>query len=110
MQRYSRRTRWFHTFVYLVTFLLFATGGWLLFGQEGNPSVIARLTHVADVELHVDLGWALAIAALAVLTVGWRGTATFVKETFRSHPGDFGWLATWPRALFTGRFRRHSGH
>ena len=110
LRRYSRRTRWLHSFVYLVTFILFATGGWLLFGQEGKPSVLARLSGIADTEIHVDSGWLLVALAVVAVTIGWRGTRAFWRETLHFSPGDAGWLGKWPAALFTGHFQRHDGH
>lgn len=110
MQRYSRRTRWLHTLVYLATSLLFATGGWLFLGHEGDPSVLARLVRLPDTELHVYVGWGLTALAAGTTLLGWRGLKAFVRETFRSDAGDLKWFAAWPAALFTGAFRRHEGH
>ena len=42
--RHSRRVRWFHTAVYLVTLPLMFTGWWLLLGAEGSPSFLSTIT------------------------------------------------------------------
>lgn len=81
-----------------------------MFGREGDPSVLARVARLPDTELHVYIGWLLAILAVGVPVIGWRGMATFARETFRSDAGDLKWFAAWPAALFTGTFRRHEGH
>jgi hypothetical protein len=58
VERYRRRARWFHAAVYITVLLLLATGWWLLLGQEGNPSLFARLTGIPDTSLHKMVGWA----------------------------------------------------
>jgi formate dehydrogenase subunit gamma len=93
-----------------VTLLLLATGWWLLTGREGQPSPIARLLGVPDVQLHVWLGWALLIMALLPLPFAIRGVKTFVRETVRRDKGDLRWLIRLPAAIVTGRFPRHDGH
>lgn len=108
--RHSRRARWLHAAVYLTTIPLLWTGWWLLAGEEGNPSLLARAFGVADIRVHVWAGRALAILALAAVTIGWRGTRTFLRETFRRDPGDARWWARWPAGALTGRFARHEGH
>lgn len=110
LRRYSRRTRWLHTFVYLVTIILFATGGWLLFGREGKPSILARLSSLPDTEIHIDAGWVLLALGVISVTIGWRGTHSFWRETLRFSRSDATWLVKWPPALFSGRFPRHDGH
>jgi formate dehydrogenase subunit gamma len=110
VQRYPRKARRFHAAVYIVTLLLLATGWWLLAGREGQPSPIARLTGIPDVQLHVWLGWALLVIAVVPLPFAVRGIASFIRETIRYDRGDVGWLRSWPVAVFTGRFRRHEGH
>lgn len=110
VERYPRSARRYHTAIYLVTLLLLATGWWLLTGREGQPSPIARLLGVPDVQLHVWLGWALLIMALLPLPFAIRGVKTFVRETVRRDKGDLRWLIRLPAAIVTGRFPRHDGH
>jgi formate dehydrogenase subunit gamma len=110
IERYPRSARRYHAAIYVVTLLLLATGWWLLAGREGDPSPIARLTGIPDARLHVWLGWALLIAALAPLPFAIRGVRTFVQETVRFERGDARWLARLPIAMFTGRFAPHGGH
>ena len=110
IERYRQSTRRFHTAVYALTLLLLATGWWLLTGREGQPTPIAQLTGVPDVQLHVWLGWALLVVTLLPLFFARRGIARFVRETLRYDPGDGGWLLRWPVGVFTGRFARHEGH
>jgi formate dehydrogenase subunit gamma len=47
---------------------------------------------------------------LVWLPFGVRGVRSFLRETVRFQRGYGRWLLGWPRATFTGRFRRHSGH
>jgi formate dehydrogenase subunit gamma len=108
--RYSRRTRWFHTLVYLASLALFGTGWWLVAGREGQPSYLAKLFTVPDVTLHKDIGWALAALGALAIVVGWRGTITFLRESFTYRASDARWLARWPLSVFTGHFSRHDGH
>jgi cytochrome b subunit of formate dehydrogenase len=108
--RHSRKTRLFHTAVYLLTLPLILTGWWILLGGEGHPSPLSRLTGLADTRLHVWLGRSLAVLAVACLVLGWRGIATFLRETFRVDRGDGRWWLRWPGGSFTGRFARHEGH
>ena len=110
IERYPRSVRRFHTAIYVVTLLLLATGWWLLAGREGQPSPIASLTGIPDARLHVWLGWALVIVALAPLPFALRAMRVFVRETARFDRGDVGWLVRLPVAALTGRFRRHEGH
>lgn len=108
--RNNRRTRWFHAGVYVIALLLLGTGLWLLGGQEGRPSVLARLTNVPDTQLHTWMGWAFtALSALGVI-LGWRAAITLARSSVRFERNDLKWFARWPRALFTGQFRRHEGH
>jgi len=108
--RHSRKVRLFHTATYLITLPLIATGWWLLLGAEGHPSPLSRLTGIADARLHVWLGRALAILVIVPLVVGWRGIATFLRETFRYDRGDGRWWLRWPAGSLNGRFARHEGH
>jgi formate dehydrogenase subunit gamma len=110
IERYPRSARRYHAAIYVVTLLLLATGWWLLAGREGDPSPIARLTGIPDARLHVWLGWALLIAALAPLPFAIRGVRTFLRETVRFERGDLRWLVRLPIAMFTGRFAHHDGH
>jgi cytochrome b subunit of formate dehydrogenase len=110
LERYRRPVRRLHTAVYVLTLLLLATGWWLLAGHEGQPTPIARLTGIPDVELHVWIGWALLAVAVVPMPFLARSAIGFVRETLRRDPGDARWLLRWPAAAFTGRFRRHEGH
>jgi formate dehydrogenase subunit gamma len=110
VERYPRSARRYHTAVYVVTLLLLATGWWLLAGREGNPSPIARVLSVPDATIHVWLGWALVVVALAPLPFAVRGLATFIRETIRYDRGDATWLLRLPLAIVTGRFPHHEGH
>jgi cytochrome b subunit of formate dehydrogenase len=110
VERNNRRTRWFHASVYLLVLLLLGTGWWLLFGNEGRPSPLARLTRVPDTGLHTYAGWTLlALGALGIVR-GWRAVATLVGDSVRFRRSDLRWLARWPLAVFTGRFGHHDQH
>ena len=83
---------------------------WLRTGREGQPSFLARIFGVADVEIHRRAGWALvALIALGV-TLGARAAFTFVRETVRVDRGDARWFRRWPLGALTGRFASHRGH
>lgn len=110
VQRYNRRTRWFHAGTYVGVLVLLFTGWWLTLGHEGQPSPLSRLFDVPDTVIHTDVGWAVAVLALLGLVLGRRGVRTFVVETFRFDAHDGHWLLRWPGAVFTGRFPRHEGH
>ena len=110
VQRYSRRARWFHALTYLMVLALLVTGWWLVFGREGQPSPLARLTGVGDVPLHRYAGLALLALAAAAVVFGARATRTFLRESVRYDRGDGRWFGRWPGAVFTGRFARHDGH
>ncbi len=110
IERYRRSTRRYHTAVYVVTLLLLATGWWLLAGREGTASPLASIIGVPDAQLHVWLGWGLALVAALPLPFALSGIAMFVRETVRRDPGDRAWLLRWPIGVITGRFPRHEGH
>jgi formate dehydrogenase subunit gamma len=110
VQRYSRPTRWFHTGVYLTVLILLFTGWWLFFGNEGEPSPLARPLGLPDTTLHKIVGWVLVGLAGAALLLGVRAVRTFVVESVRFRRSEVRWFAAWPAALFTGRFARHEGH
>jgi len=109
VERNRRASRWVHASVYSLSLLLLATGLWLLLGQEGNPSLLARASGLSDAVLHRWLGYALAVVGGIAIVVWWRAARRFAKESVRWDRGDLAWLRTWPRAAFTGRFRRHEG-
>jgi cytochrome b subunit of formate dehydrogenase len=109
IERYGRRARWLHAAVYLPTIPLLATGLWLLGGQEGHPSILSRVTGVADTGLHIWLGWALTVVVAFGVVAGVRAIPTFLRETVRHDRGDGRWFIRWPKAVFTGRFARHEG-
>ena len=108
--RYRRPARLFHTATYLVTFVLLATGWWVGGGREGEPSVLARIVGVPDVEIHRRAGWALVALMLLGVTLGARAARTFVRETVRVDRGDAAWFRRWPLGALTGRFAPHRGH
>ncbi|MBO0810690.1 MAG: cytochrome b/b6 domain-containing protein [Microlunatus sp.] len=107
--RNRRHSRWLHAGIYTGTLLLLITGGWLLLGQEGNPSFLARIARLPDVTLHKIIGWILAgIGVLAVIT-WWRRIGEFTRETLRWDRGDLRWLLHWPQGVRSGRFELHQG-
>ena len=110
VERHSRRTRWFHAAVYLVTLPLIFTGWWLLVGREGAPSLLESALGTPDTTIHVWLGRGLAGLAVAACVFGRGGVTTFVRETFRRDPGDGRWWRRWPAAAVSGRFARHEGY
>ncbi|GAA4244887.1 cytochrome b/b6 domain-containing protein [Dactylosporangium darangshiense] len=110
VERYSRRTRWFHALTYVTVLTLLGTGWWLATGHEGHPSVLAEATGVPDVTLHTYAGWALAGLAAVAVTVAARATRVFLAESLRAERGDAHWLRRWPAAALNGRFPRHDGH
>jgi formate dehydrogenase subunit gamma len=110
VERYGRWARWFHAAVYLTVLVLLGTGWWLIFGQEGHPSPLSRLTGWPDTTIHTRVGWTLAVLIGAGLLLGFRAVRTFIAETLRVDRYDGRWLLRWPKAVFTGRFPRHEGH
>jgi cytochrome b subunit of formate dehydrogenase len=108
--RNNRATRWLHTFLYLVTFVLLATGWWLRTGHEGQPTLLADVLDTPDTELHRTAGWVLLGVAVGGPILGIRGTLTFLRETLRINRGDGAWFWHWPRGALTRRFGRHRGH
>jgi cytochrome b subunit of formate dehydrogenase len=109
VERYRRPARWFHAVIYTSVLILLGTGWWLLAGQEGSPSPLARLTGMSDISLHKLVGWILAGAALAGVLLGIRAVPSFVAESVRLRRSELGWFARWPGAVFTGRFGWHQG-
>ncbi|TDX04049.1 cytochrome b/b6 domain-containing protein [Kribbella sp. VKM Ac-2566] len=110
VERYNRRTRWYHAVMYVVVLLLLGTGWWLRIGLEGNPSIVARLTGVADTTLHTIAGWVLTSLVAVGMTIGFRAARTFAAESVRADRGDLRWFVRWPAAVFSGRFAHHRGH
>lgn len=110
VRRNNRRTRMLHAGVYLTTFVLLATGWWLLAGKEGDPSPLAAMLDAPDTRIHEWAGYALAAVGALALVFGLRAAGTFVAQSVRFERGDLGWFARWPAAVFTGRFGRHVGH
>jgi formate dehydrogenase subunit gamma len=109
-ERNNQRARWFHAGVYVTVLGLLLTGWWLWTGQEGRPSVLARVIQASDTDLHTYLGWALAAVTGIGVVPGWRAAAALIRDSVRYRRGDLAWFAKWPRALVTGRFGRHDGH
>jgi cytochrome b subunit of formate dehydrogenase len=109
VERNRRASRWLHAGFGLATVLLLATGGWLLLGHEGQPSILARATGTSDVGLHKVVGWALAAWCALAVVVWRRRMGHFVRESLRWERADLGWFARWPKAVLTGRFGRHEG-
>lgn len=110
IERYTRRTRWFHAGIYLAVLVLLGTGWWLLAGQEGNPSPLSRLFGFPDTTLHKTVGWAFVALVGLGLLAGARGALSFMAESVRFCRSDGRWFAGWPKAVFTGRFAAHDGH
>lgn len=110
IERYNRRTRTFHTAVYVLTFLLLFSGYWLLSGHEGQPSILARALGQPDTSIHQALGWLLVALIGVAVIVGRHGLVTLARETFRVDRGDGAWLARWPLAIISGHFGHHEGH
>jgi cytochrome b subunit of formate dehydrogenase len=110
LERYGRRARWFHAGVYVFTFVTLGTGLWIEFGKEGQASFLALLLDRPDIVVHEDAGWVLVALGIAVVLFGYRGVARFTVESLKYRSGDLAWLTGWPRAAFTGRFRRNEGH
>jgi cytochrome b subunit of formate dehydrogenase len=110
VERNNRRARWLHAAVYVTVLPLLATGWWLLTGHEGRPSLLARATGVADVELHTVVGWVLAAVAIAGLLIGWRAAVFLLRSSVQFRRSDLRWFTRWPTALATGRFVWHDGH
>lgn len=110
IRRYSRRIRWFHAATYVTVLVLLLTGWWLLTGQEGRPSPLARLTGVPDPTVHTYAGWVLAGLTAVAVTLGARTAGRFLAASVRFDRGDLRWFLRWPAAVFTGRFPRHEGH
>jgi cytochrome b subunit of formate dehydrogenase len=108
--RNNRATRWLHTLLYMVTFVLLATGWWLRTGHEGQPTLLADLVDTPDTEVHRQAGWVLLGLAVGGPILGIRATYTFLRETTRINRGDGAWFWHWPRGALTGRFGRHRGH
>lgn len=109
VERNRRPSRWLHAGFALATVLLLATGGWLLLGHEGQPSVLAQATGTSDVVLHKVIGWVLAAWGALAVVVWRRMVGHFVRESVRWDRSDLGWFARWPKAALTGRFGRHEG-
>ena len=109
IRRHGRVARWLHATVYLATLPLLLSGWWLIAGEEGRPSPLARAVGISDARLHVRLGWALAAIVVAGIVIGWRAIPTLVRESLRHDAGDAGWFLRWPRGVLTGRFARHEG-
>jgi cytochrome b subunit of formate dehydrogenase len=108
--RNNRFTRWFHTALYLVSFILLIGGWWIRTSHEGQPSFLARWFNAPDTDVHKSAGWALIALVGVGLVLGIRGTVTFVRETVRVNRGDGRWFWRWPLGVLTGRFGRHEGH
>ena len=110
LERYGRKARWFHTGVYVFTFVTLGTGLWIHFGQEGRASFLAGFLNRPDIVIHEDAGWVLVALTVTAVLFGMRGIATFVTGSVRYERSDGAWFSQWPRAVFTGRFPRHQGH
>jgi cytochrome b subunit of formate dehydrogenase len=110
VERNNARTRWLHAAVYLTVLVLLFTGWWLTLGQEGRPSLLARLADRPDTEIHTTVGWVfIGVAAFGVV-FGWRAAWTLLSDSVRFRRSDLRWFVRWPVAVFTGRFGRHEGH
>jgi formate dehydrogenase subunit gamma len=110
VQRYGRGGRWLHAGIYLTVLPLLATGWWFVLGGYDRRSPLALLTGLPDGQIHEWSGYAMVLVVAVWAARGARGLAAFTRETFRFRPGDGRWLSSWPRAVWTGRFRHHDGH
>src|SRR5688500_276676 len=81
VERYNRRTRWFHAGIYVTVLILLATGWWLTLEREGQPSPLAWIFRTPDTVLHTNTGWVVAILSLGGLAFGARAVRVFVRET-----------------------------
>lgn len=109
VERHNRRTRRFHAATYVVTFVLLVTGWWLWAGNEGRPSLLARLVDEPDTQLHRRAGYGLAALGVGAITLGVRAALTFVRHTLRVDRTDWRWFVSWPVGALRGRFARHGG-
>ena len=110
VQRYGRTGRWFHAGIYLTVLLLLASGWWFVVGGYDRRSPLSSLTGLPDEQIHEWSGYAMVLVVVVWAGLGARGLAAFTRETFRFGRGDGRWLSSWPRAVWTGRFRHHDGH
>lgn len=110
VRRYGRSGRWFYAGVYVTVLLLLGTGWWLVVDGYRSDSPLARLIGMPDNVVHEYVGYAMTAVVLVWLPFGLRAVSSFVRESLRFERGDGRWLATWPRAAFTGRFGDHRGH
>lgn len=110
IERNNLRTRWLHAAVYLTVLVLLFTGWWLTLGQEGRPSVLARLVDQPDTEIHTTIGWVFVVVVALGVVLGWRAAWTLASDSVRFRRGELRWFVRWPTAVFTGRFGRHEGH
>jgi formate dehydrogenase subunit gamma len=103
VERYSRPARWFHAAVYLLVLVLLAGGWWFVIDNYQHPLGPDSFIHEAAGLL------LLVITALYCVTRA-RAVLAFLRESTTHEPGDSRWLAAWPRATVSGRFRQHDGH
>jgi cytochrome b subunit of formate dehydrogenase len=108
--RNNLATRGFHAATVVIVGVLLGTGWWLRTGHEGRPSLLADVLDEPDTEIHRIGGWVLVAVAGVGVTLGIRGTWTFVRETVRVDRGDGRWFARWPVGVMTGRMAPHRGH
>lgn len=110
--RNSRRTRRFHTALYVTTGFLLLSGLSLL--GEGQQRLEALLGgHVAAAHWHRWIGFALIGAAFLVLAARPGACRRFLAESLRFSRGELRWFATYPRFLLRPRRHspaRHEGH
>jgi cytochrome b subunit of formate dehydrogenase len=110
--RNSRRTRLFHTWVYVVTAFLLLSGIAVL--GEGRPAIERILGgHVSTAHWHRWIGFVLIGSAALVLLLRPRAVGRFLIDSVIFGRDDLRWFVTYPGFLTASRRHapgRHRGH